>query len=631
MMFGYGGKILQIDLTNEKTNVDLLKKDDAEKFIGGIGLAIKLAYDNIKPHVDALGPENLLILTTGPLSGIMAPAGYGHAFASKSPLTGGIGVSITMGFFAGDMKKAGYDAIIFKGRSRKPSYVWIDDASVEFRDAVNLWNKSPNRTEQAIRKELGDDSIRVAAIGLAGTRLARIACVISDTTRVTGRTGIGGVMGSKNLKAIALRGSGGVKVADAQGLIEYCRKYFILARGSSAVKHYGKTGTSETIEVKDRIWTTTFEPVAKYRDLGTAEDIITYNALGCLPARNFNASVFEGTQRLGGEYFKENFVKKVQACSPCSISCEHIAAVNEGPYAGATASIDYGSVWAFGPNCGIDRPDVILKAIELCNAYGLDAISTGNVIGFAMDCAERGILTYEDTERLHLQFGNSEAMLEMIQKIGIRDGTGDILAEGVKRAAEKIGNGAEMLALQVKGVEMSGYDIRCLKTAALGFAVSFQGADESRNAAHLFDLRGKVNRFTVEKGRGKIVKDTEDLYAVLDSLIVCKFLAGVYEGFDPLAKLYNLATGLEIGSEELKKAGERINNLARLFNLREGLSRKDDVLPPKFSSVPIPQGASKGCVIAQGELDFMLDDYYSSRGWTEQGEPTKERLKELGL
>lgn len=630
-MYGYAGKLLQIDLKREKAKTDYLKRDEVKKYIGGIGYALKLACDNIKPNVDPLGPENVLVVTTGPMSGIMAPTGWAHAFAAKSPLTGLIGVSVAQGFFARNMKMAGYDAIIFKGKSRNPTFLWIDDGLVRFMDARNLWGKSPATTEENIRKDLGDNSIRVASIGLSGERLARVACVVNDRTRVAGRTGMGAVMGSKNLKAIAVLGSKDLEVAHLDKLMNFCKEFYVKARGSSAIKYYGDLGKSEVLAVRDRTWATIYGGTEKYRDLGTSENLLVYNALGCLPTRNFSAGTFEGAERVSGEYLNDNFIVKIHACSPCSISCEHIAIVPEGPYKGVAVRAEYGPIWAFGPNCGIDRLDAILKAIELCNYYGLDAISTGNIIGFAMDCYERGILTYEDTGCEDLRFGNYVGMLEMIKKIGCREGFGDTLAEGVKRAAQKIGGRAPMLASHIKGLEMPGYDIRCSKIAALGSAVSFRGAAHDCHRAHFFDLKGKVNRFAVGKGMGELVSDIEDFHAVMDSLPVCKFLAGTYEGFENLARLHNFVTGFDMKEREIRMVGERINNLARLFNICQGLSRMDDHLPHKVMSVPVPKGPSKGSVVTKKDLNFLIDEYYKARGWTEEGIPTEEKLKDLDI
>jgi aldehyde:ferredoxin oxidoreductase len=629
-MMGYAGKILNVDLTKETVDTSVLKTEDAKKYIGGMGYAIKLLYDNLEPNVDPLSAENVLVLTTGPTSGLMAPTGWGYVFASKSPLSGGLGISIMQGFLGGEMKRAGYDAIIIKGKSEKSTYLWIDDDSVQFMNAGKLWGLSPTRVAEDVRKDLGDTYIRIAAIGSAGEKLVKFARITVEGAEIFNRTGLGAVMGSKNLKAIAIRGSKDAVVAYPNEFLKFCREYFIRTKGSGAVRHYVNLGTEEAVFVRDRVWSTIQEPTAKYRELGTAEDILSFNALGCLPARNFNSSTFAGAKRISGESVNEKYVEKINACSPCPISCEHIAVVNEGPYKDAVAKIDFHSLWAFGSNCGVDRLGAIIKAVNLCNHFGLDVASTGNVIGFAMDCYENDILTYMDTA-VELQFGNYEAMLELIQKIGERKDLGETLAEGVKIASERIGKGAEKLSNHIKGLEMTGYDLRCMKTAALGFAVSFVGADHDRHWAHLFDLKGRVDRFNVEKGRGRLVKDIEDYYAVMDSLPICRYLASVYEGFEDTSRLYNIITGFSITPNELKMAGERINNLARLFNIREGFTREDDCLPFKMTSVPIAEGPSKGSIVTPEELSFLLDDYYDARGWNKNGIPTKKKLEELSI
>ncbi|MCD6325584.1 aldehyde ferredoxin oxidoreductase family protein [Candidatus Bathyarchaeota archaeon] len=606
-MFGYAGRILRIDLSTGKTKVSPLSVEYAKKYIGGIGLGMALLLENSEPRVDPLSPENPLILTTGPFSGTMAPTGgNGHAFVAKSPLTNGVGEAKSHGFFGSELKRAGYDAVIFENKAEKPVYVWIDDDSVQLMDAKHLWGKSPKETEDAIREDLGDYYIRVASIGLAGEKLARVAAIINDTTRAAGRTGMGTVMGSKNLKAIAVRGTKDVSVAKPEEFMEFVKMMHERMKGPATVK---------------------------YRTLGTPLNVLVHNSLGALPTRNFTNAVFEGAEKVSGEYLNEHFVVKINGCSSCAMRCEHIAVVPEGPYKGTTTRVEYEPLWSFGPHCGVDRMDAILKAMELCNYYGLDSLSTGNIVGFAMDCYEHGILTKEDTDGLELEFGNAEAMVELVHKIGKREGIGDILAEGVKRAAEKIGKGAEKFANHIKGLEMTGYDIRGLKTAALGYAVSFRGADHNRHGAYGLDLKGTVDRFKVEKGRAKLVIDLENLYTIIDSLIICKFSRGTYyEGFKDLAKYYTLVTGIEMTPEELERTGERINNLGRLFNIREGFTRKDDHLPPKIMSTPIPDDTvSKGSYITQEELDLMLDDYYATRGWTKEGVPTLEKLKELGL
>jgi aldehyde:ferredoxin oxidoreductase len=307
--------------------------------------------------------------------------------------------------------------------------------------------------------------------------------------------------------------------------------------------------------------------------------------------------------------------------------------VREGPYKGTMTRMEYEMLWAMGPYCGIDKLDAVIKGVELCNYYGMDALSAGVIVGFAMDCHEKGILSHAELDGVDAHFGNADALIQLLTKIGKREGIGDTLAEGVRIAAQKIDKGAEQLAQHIKGLEITGYDLRCLKTAALGFAVSFRGADHNRAGAYAFDIKGKVDRLKAEKGRGPLVRDMEDIYALIDSLIVCKFSRGTfYKELPDMAKLYNLVTGIDTTPEQIKKAGERINTLAKLINIREGLTRKDDTLPWKVMNEPIPdEGPVKGSVVTQEELDLLLDDYYESRGWNLQGIPTKEKLEELGM
>ncbi|MEM4701116.1 MAG: aldehyde ferredoxin oxidoreductase family protein [Candidatus Bathyarchaeia archaeon] len=606
-MYGYAGRVLHVDLTTGKTRTEPLNEDYAKKYIGGIGLGMRLWLDYSKAGVDPFSPENPLVLATGPTSGSVWPTGgNGHAFVSKSPQSYGIAEAKSHGSFGTELKRAGYDAVVFHGRAEKPVYVWIDDDSVQILDASHLWGKSPAETEDMIKEELGDYYIRVAAIGPAGEKLVRIACIINEKSRAAGRCGLGAVMGSKNLKAIAVRGTKDVMVARPDEFLEFVKEFHERMKGPAT---------------------------KKYRTLGTPENVLVHNALHCMPTRNYNNAHFEAAEKVSGEYLNERYVAKIIGCSSCAMRCEHVCVVNEGPYKGAMARVEYEPLWAMGPYCGIDRLDAIIKGSELCNYYGIDSISAGVIVGFAMDCFENGILTVKDMDGIEARFGNHEAMVKLIEKIGKREGIGDILAEGVKFAAEKIGKGAEKLAQHIKGVEVTGYDLRCLKTAALGFAVSFRGADHNRHGAYAFDVKGKFNRLTYEKGRAKAVKDIEDVYTVIDSLIICKFSRGTYyKEFEDLAKLYTLVTGWETTPEEMRLKGERINNLARVINVREGLGRKDDTLPWKVMNVPIPdEGPSKGAYVTKEELELMLDDYYEVRGWTKDGIPTPEKLKALGM
>ena len=568
---------------------------------------MKLWLSNSKAGVDPLSPENPLVLAVGPVSGTMFPTGgNGHAFISKSPETGFVGEAVSHGTFGAEIKRAGYDAIILTGKAEKPLYLWIDDDSVQLLDAEKIWGKSPSETEDAIKEELGDYYIRVASVGLAGEKQSKIASIINEKTRAAGRTGLGAVMGSKNLKAIAVRGTNDIVVAKPEEFIEMVKEFHERMKGPAA---------------------------QKYRTLGTAENIMIQNALHCLPTRNYNNSYFEHAEKVSGEVLNERYVAKIIACNSCAMRCEHEAVVRDGPYKGIMARMEYDNIWALGPNCGVDKLDAIIKAAELCNYYGLDAQSTGVTVSFVMDCHEKGILSHEELGGIDAHFGNAEALLQLIEKIGKREGIGDVLADGAKSAAKKIGKDSEKLAQNIKGLEVTGYDLRCLKTAALGFAVSFRGADHNRSGAYAYDISGKVDRFKAERGRGKLVKDSEDVFALIDSLIICKNAKGtLYKELPDMAKLYTLVTGYEMTPQELGLAGERVNNLARLINIREGLSRKDDTLPWKVMNQPISDdGPGKGAVVTQEELDLLLDDYYMSRGWTAGGVPTKELLSKLGL
>lgn len=608
-MFSYAGNILRVDLTTGKVSTDPLTEQMAKSYIGGIGLGIRLLMDNSKAGTDPFSPDNPLIFAAGPLSGTMGPtAGNGYAVVSKSPATGGVGEAKAHGFFGPDLKRAGYDAVIITGKAEKLSYLWIDDDNVKIMDAEHMRGKSPYETDVQIRNDLGDYYIRVSAIGEAGEKLCRFAAIINDEFRAIGRTGMGAVMGSKNLKAVAVRGTHDVNVADMEGFKEFVKMIHERMKGPAT---------------------------KKYKTLGTPENVLVLNSLAALATRNWTSATFEGAQRVSGEYLNEHYVKKIVGCATCGMRCDHIAVVPEGPYQGSTSRLEFECLWSMGPLCGIDRLDAIIEAMRTVNEYGMDGISIGVVVAFAMDCYDHGVITKEQTDGIDLRFGNAEALIAIIHKIGKREGwLGNALAEGVARAAEIIGNGAEKYACHIKGLELPGYDLRTLKTAALGFSVSFRGACHLRNGAYSPDVKGKVNRFKIERGRGKIIADEGNVYNIIDSLIVCKFSRGTYyDGMKDLANYYTLATGIPITPEEMTKAGERIENLARVFNLREGKgTRKFDTLPWKIKNVPVPdEGPAKGAVVNEEEFQIGLDDYYAVRGWTPDGIPTPEKLAELGL
>jgi aldehyde:ferredoxin oxidoreductase len=606
-LLGYAGRVLHVDLTTGTTRVEKLDEETAKKYIGGIGLGMKLYLDNSKAGVDALSPENPLVLTVGPVAGTMFPTGgNGHAFISKSPETNLLGETVSHGTFGAEIKRAGYDAVIVTGKAEKPSYIWIDDDSVQILDASAIWGKSSGETEDIIKDEIGDYYVRVASIGLAGEKLSKMACIINDKTRAAGRTGLGAIMGSKNLKAIAVRGTRDITVAKPEEFLNLVKEFHERMKGPAS---------------------------QKYRTMGSTENLMIQNALFCVPTRNYNNAHFEYADRISSDVLNERYIAKIIACNSCAMRCEHEAVIKDGPYKGSMARMEYDNLWALGPNLGVDKLDAIIRAAELCTYYGLDAQSVGGVIGFLMDCHEKGILDHIQLEGIDAHFGNQDAVIQLIEKIGTRDGIGDMLADGVRVASEKIGPDSIPLAQHIKGLEVTGFDLRSLKTTALASAVSFRGADHNRSGVFSIDLKGKVDRLKAEKGRGKLVKELEDVFNLIDSFIICKNAKGtLYKEVEDLANLYSIVTGQEVTADELKLAGERIETLARLINIREGLTRKDDSLPWKAMNLPIKDDSPvKGAVVTQEELDLMLDDYYTSRGWNLNGVPTNEKLQQLGL
>jgi aldehyde:ferredoxin oxidoreductase len=606
-LFGYAGKILYVDLTTGKTRTEKLPQETAKKYVGGLGLGMYLWLSNSKAAVEPLSPSNPLVLAIGPLSGTMFPTGgNGHVFVAKSPVTNGVGIAVSHGTFGTELKRAGYDAVILTGKAKEPVYLWIDDNRIQLKDANHLWGRSTGETEEAVIDEIGDYYVRVASIGLAGEKQSKIANIINDVTRAAGRTGLGAVMGSKNLKAIAVRGTNDVAIAKPEEFFDIVQEFHERMKGPAAQKH---------------------------RTVGTIQNLTVNNDLTCLPTNNFNGSHFLNAEKISAEVLNEHYIRKIIACNSCAMRCEHEASIREGTFTGTMARMEYDNLWAFGPNCGVDNINYIVKASELCTSYGLDATSTGSAISFLMDCHEKGLLSHEELDGTDPHFGNQNAVFNLVHKIGKREGIGEKLADGVKVAAEKIGKNSTELALHIKGLELTGYDLRCLKTTALAEAVSFRGADHTRSGVYIFDVKGRVDRLKAEKGRGKLVRDHENICNLLDSLIVCKNAKGTFdEEFADMAKLYTAVTGFEVTPQDMRQAGDRIQTLAKLINLREGLTRKDDSLPWKIHNQPvIDDGAAKGSVVTKEELDLMLDDYYEVRGWNKEGAPTKDTLKELDL
>ena len=603
MLYGYNGRALLVDLTRRTTRWQELDADVLRRFIGGTGLGAYLLYEHCPPGIEPLSPDNPLIFVTSPLVGSRLTTSSKFAVLTKSPLTGFIGDSLSSSFMATELKKAGCDALIVTGRSEYPCLLSIDDGEVDFLDADELMGLSTSETERAVKERLGHRR-RVACIGPAGENLVRFASITNDGGRQAARTGPGAVMGSKNLKAIAVKGTQSVPVYD-----------------NDALNEIGA----------DLTWRSLGPATEKYRTLGTMANVSVFNSLGTLPTRNFQQSTFDGAEGVSAEQFHEsNFVKNAH-CANCTIGCEKILVTSDSGKK-AKGRMEYESAFALGPLVGVADGNTVIRASTLCDELGMDTISVGATIAWAMECFERGILTAEDTGGIDLRFGSGEELIECIRFIAERRGVGDLLAEGSLRASRIVGQGTDAWAMQVKGLEMPGYEPRSLKTMALGLAVSTRGACHNRSSAYEADFSARVNRLEVDDERGRITADGEDFSAVLDSLIWCKFLRKAFDDlYGESAEIYQRITGWDMTADELRLAGERINNLKKAFNIREGWVRRDDTLPRRVFDETLPTGVVAGVGLSSEDLGMMVRGYYRARGWDEDGTIPEGKLRELEL
>lgn len=610
---GYTGKILRVNLTDKTFKEEPLPVEVAQDFIGGSGFTVKYLYDEVPADCDPLGPENKLIYAPGPFTGTTIPCASRMAINAKSPATGAMGVATTGGHFPVEMKRAGYDVIIIEGKAEEPTYLWIKNGEVKFRPAKELWGLPSTDTQLLIKDELHDQNVRISCIGPAGEKLSKMACIVNER-RVAGRKGLGAVMGSKNLKAIALRGDQQMEIADHQKY-DAARKRMRDGMRKSPILYpeFSRYGTSTTLDLTQ--------------------------ALGIYPATNWaGTGVFTPADKIGG-YAIEALSAGKTACAECPVGCSQMRLAKEPPYAGFfTEGPEYETLYSFGGVTGVDNPDAIIAADRISDELGLDTISAGVTIAFAMELFEKGILTLEDTGGMDLSFGNDVSMVKLLHMMGEREGLGDILADGTKAAAEKIGKGSEKYAMHVKGLELPGYDVRGAKAHGLNYATAFTGADHNKGYAsqEIFGVSVPypVDRLAIE-GKGKLCKWNQDARTALaDSPTMCVFLMDMAVAdfmFENTAGLMEGTTGLTYTPEEVHQVGERINNLARVFNTLAGFTRADDDLPERLKTEPIPEGPSKGELISQADLDFMLDEYYEARGWTREGIPTRAKLEELRL
>lgn len=597
-MYAFQGRLLLVDLTQKTYQWLGLEESRLRAVLGGIGLGASLLHDFAPRGVEPFSPANPLIFSSAPLAGTGLTTTSKYAVVTKSPLTGFIADSLSSSYFALELKRAGLDALVITGRASSLVYLRIENGKVEVREGENLRGKSPVETEALIRSELRDADLRVAAIGRAGENRVRFA-TISNDGRQASRGGVGAVMGSKNLKAIALRGRGEVRVADPRGVEAIAESMRRLSLG----------------------------PVtAKYREIGTVGNLEVFNRLGALPTRNFGQSSFDHAEALSGESLTQNNFSRRQGCASCTIRCERLFK----SLAGEEQRLEYESLYALGPLCGINDPEAVLQAARLCDLYGLDAISTGGTLAWVMECTEKGLLP--EDRGLGLRFGRADAILSTITAIAERRGFGSLLAEGSRRAALRVGKDAMHWAMHVKGLELPGYEPRSLKTMALGLAVSPRGACHNRSGAYEADFSGQVDRFSADAGRGALVVAGEDFSAVMDSLIICKFLRKCFSDFyTEAANLLEKVTGWRWSGVELQRVGERVCTLKKLFNIREGWRPEDDWLPERLFNEALPTGAARGASLTRAELREMIRGYYRARGWDEEGFIPEKKIAELGI
>lgn len=619
MPYGYNGKILHIDLTSGSLSVEEPPEAFYRKYMGGQGLGLYYILKEMPAGADPLGPENVLAITLSVVTG--APvSGQSRVMANaKSPLTGAIGDAQAGGFWPAEAKAAGFDAFIIKGQAEKPVYLWVHDGQAELRDAAHLWGRVTGEAQAAIRQELGDPKIEVMQIGPAGEQLVRYAAIINMANRANGRTGLGAVMGSKNLKAIAVRGKKRPALADPKALAEIARW---------GVKNFPESN------------------IYRLGQHGTANVTASQNQSGTLPTRNWASGAFEGYQALDGPTMSETILKGRDTCYACVVRCKRVVEITEGPYRvdPLYGGPEYETLATFGSYCGVSDLAAVARANQLCNMYGLDTITAGAIIAWLMDCFEQGVLTAEDTNGLELRFGDAEAMVRMTEMIAKREGLGDLLAEGMTQAAARFGPEAEALTVAVKGSPLPAHAPQVKRSLALIYAVNPYGADH-KSSEQDPSYKGYADRMAelglldpqpsmvlnLEKVRFAVY--TQQLYNLLNTIGVCHFMWGPSWQLYDLGQLVDMVravTGWNVSLWELMKVGERSLNMMRAFNAREGFTCAEDKLPPKLFR-PFTGGSSDGLAVTKEEMAAALPIYYAMCGWDTEGRPTRARLEELGL
>ena len=596
-MYGYNGKMLRVNLKAKTIKTEELNEDLAKKYIGGRGLGTKIMMDEVDPQVDALSPENKLLIVTGPMTGNPVATGGRYMVVTKSPLSGTIASSNSGGRWGAELKFAGYDVIIFEDKSDEPVYLSIEDDKVELLSAEDLWGTTVSVTTKKL-EEKHVKGAKVLTIGPAGENLSKIAAILNDEDRAAGRSGVGAVMGSKNLKAIVVKGSSKSKVFDDEKLKEVNKSQL------SKIKENGVTG----------------QGLPTY---GTAVLVNILNELGALPTNNFQLSQFGKAEDISGEALAEKYLIKNTACYRCPIACGRYVKMEAGEGGGP----EYETLWAFGSDCGINDLKAIIEANYWCNEMGLDTISAGATIAAAIELKQKGYIKDDELDGLKLEFGNATDIMEWTKRMGYRQGLGNKMAEGSYRLTE--GYGVPELSMSVKKLELPAYDSRGIQGQGLQYATTNRGGCHVRGyliSPEILGIPEQLDRFATE-GKENWTKTYQDLTAVIDSLGICLFTSFALKAAD-YADMCNVITGTDHTAESILEAGDRIWNLEKMFNLKAGIDSSQDTLPKRLLDDPIAEGPSKGWVT---KLDEMLPKYYQLRGWSPEGIPTEEKLKSLGL
>ena len=591
---GYFGRALVVDVTTAESSVLPLPEEVLRGYLGGAGLGTWLMHRLAPPGADPLGEQAPLAFVFSPLVGTPLTTSAKFAVVAKSPLTGMLNDALSSSHFAISGKLTGHDAIVVRGACDRPSVLVVDGDGARLADAADLWGLPAAEAEARLRERLGR-GWRAAAIGPAGEAQVRYA-TISHDGRHAGRGGLGAVLGAKHLKAVAVRAATKVAPADPEAVLAAARDLRARSFGPAT---------------------------AKYRELGTLANLLAFNAISALPTRNFQAATFAGAPQLAAEELAELRTVARNSCASCTIGCEHIYSARGGK----KMRVEYENVFALGPMCGVSDPDAVLAASGLCDELGLDTISAGGTIAWAMECAERGLI-----DAPWLRFGDAGALIRALTEISARDGLGALLAEGSRRAAEQVGGGSAEFSPQVKGLELPGYEPRTMHAMALGLAVNSRGADHNRSGAYEADLSGDLDRFAGGDAHVAAAVESEDRAAVMDSMILCKFLRGVFrEPFDEWAALLSAVTGWDVDGTELRRTARRIVLAKRVFNLREGWQPSDDWLPERLLSQPLETASGRVAELTPQRLRAMIDGYYAARGLDADGRPAPDDLADLRL